>query len=256
MRNLIAAIIALIVYAIFSSNGNVASAPEVTFPDLFKDPAKYDRKRVTISGIADANGGPLWVWRDLKAWRDLEACLKTHRRDCDDTGAIFIAYGNPPSAQVGLYEHLHARRVRATGIIDTRIHGHLGFDPFSLVLEHLEVLPGPRVREFIPILGFFKNDSGMTIKLETWFGDEGMFTEGIRPSALICAGKIGRGTVIAKTMSDVVFAKGEMIPPRLFDPYYDRPWKCYYFRITNHSIDPVYPKDAIGWNKLYNVDRD
>jgi hypothetical protein len=96
----------------------------------------------------------------------------------------------------------------------------------------------------------------MTIKLETKFGNEGMFTEGIRPGELTCAGKIGKGTVTAKTTRDVVFAKAQMIPPRLFDPYYDGPAKAYYFQITNHSIEPVYPKDAIGWNKGYTLDRD
>jgi hypothetical protein len=162
-----------------AGNRTPSGPPQVTFRELFKDPAKYNRKRVTIAGIADAGGGLLWIWRDVKAWRDLEACLKTRRRDCDDTGAIFVVYDTPPRAKVGLYDHVNARHVRATGIIDTRIHGHLGMDPFSMVLEHLEVLPGPRVRDFIPILGYFKNDSGMTIKLETKFGNEGMYTEGI-----------------------------------------------------------------------------
>jgi hypothetical protein len=57
-------------------------------------------------------------------------------------------------------------------------------------------------------------------------------------------------------MTDVIFAEAQMIPPRLIDPYYDRPAKAYYFRITDHSIDPVYPKNAIGWNKGYTLDRD
>jgi hypothetical protein len=149
-------IVALIAYAICGLNTSAASAPEVTFRDLFKDPPKYNRKHVTISGIADADGGLLWIWRDLKAWRDVEACLKSHKRDCDDTGAIFAVYDTPPREKVGLYDHVNARRVRATGIIDTRIHGHLGMDPFSMVLEHLEVLPSPRVPEFIPILGFLE----------------------------------------------------------------------------------------------------
>jgi hypothetical protein len=256
MRNLTASIARLILYAIWSSDMSAAYAPEVTFPELFKNPAKYDRKRVIINGIADAGGGLLWVWRDPKAWQDLKACLKTRGQVCDDTGAIFVVYDTPPRAKVGLYDHVNAHHVRATGIIDTRIRGHLGGDPFSMVLEHLEVLPGPRLREFIPILGFFRNDSGMTIKLETEFGNEGMFTDGIRSGQVIGAGKIGKGTVIVKTMKDVVFAKAQMIPPRLFDPYYDRPAKAYYFRITNHSIEPVYPKDAIGWNKGYTGDRD
>src|SRR5713226_2481225 len=80
-----------------------SAPPQVTFPELFKSPAKYNRKRVTIAGIADAGGGLLWIWRDIKAWRDLEACLKTRRRDCDDTGAIFVVYDTPSRAKVGLY---------------------------------------------------------------------------------------------------------------------------------------------------------
>jgi hypothetical protein len=256
MRNFAARIIGLIAFAICVHNGSAANPPEVAFQELFKNPAKYDRKRVTIRGIADADGGLLWIYRDVKAWRDLEQCLESRKRDCDDTGTIFVPYDTPPRAERGLYDHVNARWVRVTGILDTRLHGHLGGDPFSIVLDKLEVLPGPRVREFIVILGFFKNDSGRTIRFETKSGDESMMTEGVGPGAVIWAGKIGRGTAFAKTMNGVTFAKGDLIPRRLIDPYYDRGLKLYYFRITDHSIEPVLPRDAVGWVKTRLVDRD
>ncbi len=256
MRILSAAMIGLIAYSTVDRNSHATSVPEVTFQELFANPPKYDRKRVTIRGIADAGGGLLWIWRDAKAWRDLEQCLKSRKPDCDNQGAVFIPYQTPPRADTGLYDHVNARWARVTGILDTRIHGHLGGDPFSIVLERLEVLPGPRVREFIPILGFFKNDSGRTIRFETKFGNEAMSTEGVRSGEVIWAGRIDKGTAFAKTMSGVTFAQGEMIPPRLIDPYYDRAMKIYYFRITDHSIDPVLPRDATGWVKTRLVDRD
>ena len=256
MRNLTGPIIGLIVCTICSSNNSAANAPQVTFSELFKHPANYDRKRVTITGIADADGGLLWVWKDVKAWRDLEQCLESRKRDCDSKGAIFVVYDTPARSERGLYDHVNARWIRVTGVLDTRIHGHLGGDPFSIVLEKLEVLPGPRVREFIPIIGFFKNDSGRTIRFETKFGHEAMSTEGVRPGEVIWAGKIGRGTAFAKTMNGVTFAKGDMIPPRFIDPYYDRRLKLYYFRITDHAIEPVLPRDAVGWVKARLIDRD
>jgi hypothetical protein len=252
MRNLITVGVGLLIAVRASA---VAPAPEVSFRDLFSNPAKYDRKRVAIRGIADADGGLFWIWRDVKAWHDMEQCLKSRKRDCDNQGAIFIPYETPPRAERGLYDHVNARWVRVTGILDRRIHGHLGGEPFSIVLERVEVLPGPRIRDFIPILGFFKNDSGRTIRFETKFGNEAMSTEGVRPSEVIWAGKIDKGTAFAKTMSGVTFAKGEMIPPRLMDPYYDRAMKVYYFRITDRSIDPVLPRDAAGWVKAPLVDR-
>jgi hypothetical protein len=232
------------------------NSTEATFAELFRNPEKYDRRRVTITGIADADGGLVWVWRDVKARRDLDAYLERRQRDCDPTDAIFVPYETPIRSLHGLYDHVNGRHVRVTGILDRRIHGHLGGDPFSIVLEDLEVLPGPRVSEFIPIIGFFKNDSGKTIEIETSFGSEGAYAPGIRAGSISCVGKIGQGTIVAKTMKGVVFARGQLIPPRLSDPYYDRPMKSYYFRITSHAIEPVLPKDAIGWNKGYTYDRD
>ena len=124
---------------------------DLTFEDIFANPARFNHKRVTITGLADVGGDAFWVWRDAKAWRHVE-----------DKGAIFVACRIPAGAVVSPYDYANARFVRVTGTIDTSIHGHLGMDPFSLVLERVEVRPGPRQREFLPILGYFQNDTRTT----------------------------------------------------------------------------------------------
>lgn len=243
-------------YAILLSTITGSLAADVTFVELFKNPARYDRKLVTINGVADVGGGHMWVWRDLKAWRDEDAYVSGKKKHIDNDVAIFIFYILPSSAKTDPYDYANARHVRVTGILDTRIKGHLGMDPFSIILHHLEVTPGPRIREMLPVIGFFRNDTNRTINLETKCGTGGGLTFGVQPGGVTCMGEIKRGTAIASTTSDVPFATTQILLPRLFDPYYDRPRKAYYFRVSDRSIEPVLPRNAKNWDLGYLGERD
>ncbi len=128
--------------------------------------------------------------------------------------------------------------------------------PSRLFLRNSKCSLGPESANSLRFSDSLKTTRAETIRFETEFDREAMSTEGVRPGEVVCAGKIGRGTAFAKTMSGVTFAKGRMIPPRLIDPYYDRAMKLYYFRITDHAIEPVLPRDAVGWIKFPLVDRD
>lgn len=90
-------------------------AAEVKFDDVVNNPSRFDRKRVTITGLADVEGDGFWVWRDGRALERV-----------DVKRAIFIAYEIPRHAVISPYAHANLHFVKVTGTIDTRIHGHLG----------------------------------------------------------------------------------------------------------------------------------
>jgi len=220
-------------------------AAEVKFDDLVDNPTRFDRKRVTITGLADVEGDGFWVWRDGRALR----CVDVKR-------AIFIAYEIPAKAAISPYAHANLHFVRVTGTVDTRIHGHLGMDPFSIVLEKVEVLPGPRQKQFLPILVWFRNDSNREVELDVrspptgaWFT---VAPQGTSSSAI----EKGKATAIAKTHAGKIIAQCVLTPPR-FEGFYDREKYAYYFRITNNTIEPVLPSEARKYWRFYPMpDRD
>ncbi len=234
-----------LIVAIFAS-AHVALAAEVKFEQLFANPAKFNRKRVTITGIADSVGDNFWVWRDAAAYRHAE-----------DKGAIFIVFDLPVTAIRSPYEYANAHFVKVTGAIDTSIHGHFGMDPFSLVLERVEVLPGPRLREFLPILGFFRNDTGRTINIRASQGSRGdyVYAQHFEPGTIACFA-IGKGCLVATSLSGKHIVEGRLVPGRSNDVYYDRQKKAHYYQITPDGIKPVLPRNAKGWDSGYTGGRD
>ncbi len=218
----------------------LGQAAETKFADIFSNPAGFNHKRVTITGLADIGGDAFWVWRDAKAWRH-----------ADDEGAIFVAYDIPAKATVSPYDYANARFVRVTGTIDTSIHGHLGMDPFSLVLEHVEVLPGPRQREFLPILGYFQNDTRDKLHIKITDGEG--YTVSDIPAGNHSVFAIKKGAVALTTPCGRIVAQSRLLPPSRF---YDSQKKIYYFRISGSGITSVMPQDAKRWKLSSTGDRD
>lgn len=219
-------------------------AAEVKFDDLVNNPTRFDRKRVTINGLADVEGDGFWVWRDGRALKRV-----------DVKRAIFVAYEIPAKAVISPYAHANLHFVRVTGTVDTRIHGHLGMDPFSIVLEKVEVLPGPRQKQFLPILAWFRNESDREVKMEVKYKNEtAWFT--VEPHTINCTGiEKGKGTAVAKTRSERPFAQCALTPPGS-QGYYDRDKVAYYYRITTDKIEPVLPTEARHWHFYPMPDRD
>jgi hypothetical protein len=223
---------------------HVCVADEVAFDEVVKNPSRFDHRRVTITGLADVEGDGFWVWRDGRALQRV-----------DEKGSIFIAYEIPPHAVRSPYDHANLHFVKVTGIIDTRIHGHLGMDPFSLVLEHVEVLPGSRQKQFLPILVWFRNESDREVKMEVKYKNEtAWFT--VEPHTIDCTGiEKGQGTAVAKTRSERPFAQCALTPPGS-QRYYDADKHSYYYRITKDKIEPVLPNETRHWHFYPMPDRD
>ena len=172
------------------------------FEQLFENPSAFNHKRVTITGIADSVGDNFWVWRDAAAYRHAEA-----------KGAIFIVCNLPVTAVRSPSEYANAHWVKVTGIIDTSVHGHFGMDPFSLVTQRVEVLPGPRLQEFLPILGFFRNDTGQTIDIRAWQDSKAPYEYATHfPPGTITCFAIEKGIVRATSLSGKRLAEGHVNP--------------------------------------------
>jgi hypothetical protein len=220
-------------------------AAEVQFDDVIKNPSRFNHQRVTVTGLAEVQGDTFDLWRDARACKEV-----------DNKHYMFVAQHFPAGARRNPCEYANLHFVKVTGFIETSIHGHLGMDPCSLVLEHVEVLPGPRLKQFLPILGFFRNETVKKINLRAyWRGHDGTSSFGIPPGNIDCFA-IEKGRVEATTVNDKTFAQCELIPPRLIDQFYDRQTKAYYFRISENRIEPVLPQNARGWNRGYMSGRD
>jgi len=227
------------------AGGQACFAADVNFDDLVNNPARFDRRTVTISGLADVEGDGFWVWRDAQALKSVD--LK---------GGIFIAHEIPRGAEFSPYAHANLHFVRVTGMVDTRIHGHLGMDPFSIVLKKVEVLPGPRQRQFLPILAWFKNETHHNVDIEVKSPPTGAFFS-LGPNGMSSAAiEKGKNTAIAKTGSGTVTARYVLTHPRSAR-FYDQTKRAYYLRITDNGIDPVLPSEARKHWRFYPMpDRD
>src|SRR5205807_10062104 len=113
------------------------------------------------------------------------------------------------------------------------------------------------LREFLHILGVFRNDTGriVDIRASRRGGVDYVHVLHVAP-ATIAGFAVEKGTVTATSVAGKTLAEGKIMPARLIDPYYDRQKKAYYYRITHSSIEPVLPQDAQGWGRGYTGGRD
>ena len=219
---------------------------EVRFDDLMRNPSRFHQQQVTVTGLAEV-GYTIELWRDVRARHrvDLKRVITVVQRVDEARRGSVIA----PHSEANLYW------VKVTGIVDTHLHGRVGDEPFQLLLEHLEILPGPRERQFLPVLGYFRNDTSITVRL-TAYRPSGKYAEtGAGPGG-ITEIAIHKGKVVVSRLSGKPLAQCELTSPRGAGSYYDPQRKAYYFRITNTGIQPVLPQGARGWNLGYTGDRD
>ena len=214
---------------------------ETVFDDVVKHPSRFNHKRVTVRGLADVGGDEFALWRDARALK--HADLKHY---------ICIAVQFRRGATRNPYEYANLHFVKVTGVVDTDIHCFGGTDPFAIRLERVEVLPGKRLKEFLCVIGFFKNDTPQSIDIQMSWG-EALLNLG---PGEITSMAIRKGTTAALNRSGRRFAQCDLMSPQLGERYYDREIKAYYYRITKNSIEPVLPSDAKEWKRGYTYDRD
>jgi hypothetical protein len=219
---------------------------DVPFDELVASPARFNRHRVTVKGLAEVGGDDFDLWRDTEARKRVD--IKQH---------IFVAQRfdqQPRNSVLAPYRYANLRWVKVTGMVDTSFHGRFGMDPFALWVKRVQMLSGPRERQFLPIIGYFKNETSNTISINgSWRG--GGVQSGAGPGGIDCFA-IGRGWVAVTVKSGKPIGRCDLMPPRLVDQYYDRQKKAYFFRITDRAVQPVLPPDAKSWNLGDTMDRD
>lgn len=235
--------------AVWLALARTSFALEVPFDELLKNPARFNRQEVTIEGLFEVEGDDNYLWRDARARKQLDWKHWIH---------VVPDLSLPPYPGTNMSPDSRANLhwVRLTGIVDTTFHGRIGDEPFGLLQKKVEVLPGPRLKQFLAILAWFKNDSGREAKMEVKFGREtAWFT--ISPGRIGVNGiEKGTGTAIAKTSSEKSFAECALTPPGS-ERYFDRDKYAYYYRITKNTIEPVLPSEAKTHWRLYPYpDRD
>ena len=221
-------------------------AIEISADQLIKNPKKFDRQRVTVRGIADDGGTRLLIYADYNA------------KKRNDLKRMFVAYVDPklgpyPGTNFGHYADTNARPVKVTGIIDARLKGMFGFDPFGMQLERVQVL-GPRIHEVLIPLAYFRNDSKRKVEVNGSYGDQGFSVE-------IDPGKHDETGVDKHLLVRILIAKREIAR---FGPMTDEQWhryfdpkkRSFYFRITNNAIQLVAPKAARTWKWYPDPERD
>lgn len=226
-----------------------AFAGEVSFDALLSDPQRYHHRQVTVTGIAEIGGGmdfPLWREADTRRRGDLKKVMSVLQRQDEMERALRSGKGIAPHSSANL------RRVKVAAIVDTDLHGRFRDEPFQLLLEKLQVLPGRRLYEFLPVIGFFQNGSSQEVRF-TLFDTRGHFAgeTGAGPHGITQIG-VKKGTAVVTTLGGKKLATCPTADSRYFDPAK----KGYYFRFASGKIGPVFPRDATSWSLGYLGDRD
>ena len=146
--------------------------------------------------------------------------------------------------------------VKVTGVIDTSFRGRFGTERFGLLQKKIEILPGRRLKQFLTVLAWFKNETRYEIEIEIEHPPTGssfgvargdMESGAVEKGKNIATAKTKTGTIIAHRVINNVPSSG----------FYDRDKHAYYFRVSENTIEPVPPNFARQHWRFYAMpDRD
>lgn len=224
----------------------VCSAAEVQFADLYKTPARFSGTKVTVRGLVEVDGDYIYVWPDAA----------TCKRQ-DFKRSIFVVQDlrkDPyPGTNLSPYSPANLHWAKVTGTVNMSYHGLFGDLPFGLRLGKIEVLPGPRLKDLLPVLVYLHNETGKNVELQL---KAGALSEGctVSPNEVY-------ETAIPRDRWKVVASFGgrpflSSFVGRLSGAYYDHERRAFYYRITPRSIDPVIPQDTRRWKFAPSPERD
>jgi hypothetical protein len=222
-----------------------AFATEVQFDDLRTNFKQYDRQQVTVKGILEVAGNDNYLYRDIQGRERQRVWIHV----LPDLNRPDSAGGLAPDAPANLHW------VKVTGVIDASFHGHFGNEPFGLRQTKIELLTGPRLKQFLSTLAWFKNESRHNVGIEI---DAGRWAT----SFDLEPGEVGSADMYKGTNNVTVTTKdGKVLTKLKFDNVqpshsYDRQRHAYYFRITNREITPVPPTEARNWKFAPTPERD
>jgi hypothetical protein len=213
---------------------------------VIRHPERFNRQHVTVTGLIETGGDDHELWRDVSALkhRDLERSIHVWP---DLSRPTYPGTNMSPDSPANLHW------VKLTGIIDTSIHGRFGTERFGMTLEKIQILPGPRLKEFLPILSWFKNESDNSVKVYVQSKDQSSeFT--LRHNDLEPTLTEGpKCTATVTRMNGSSYRKTDLTGPTS-RKYYDAERRYYYFRITKIGVEPVLPAEGRRW-KTFMPDR-
>ena len=219
--------------------GQTAYAREVPFDEVLSNPARYNNQQVSVKGIAEVVGDDFELWRDERALR--ETNLKHQIEVVQDLG--LPPY---PGTNVSRYSPANLHWVKVTGTVNTAWHGRFGFDSFGLILEHVQILAGPRLKQFLDSAIWLKNDTPRRLKVDVQskYGEE---MSGVGPGGLYYTEIPLRSNArLDLTLEGKLFARLQFVP-LLAQRYYDPDKRSYYGRITEGKVTLVPPSEAKSW---------
>ena len=226
-----------------------SQAIDLSVDDLLKNYSRLAGRRVTVVGLAEVNGSDFYLW-------DLQD--STHKRQ---SGAVSVLWdmrlpNYPPGSNIAHYTYLNLRRVRVTGLVDTHFHGRWGDIPFGFDLKRVDVVAGPRQRQFLRNLGVFHNSMsvGVWVRLERRRRANEWTDMELAPGGYNDT-EIEDGFAVVTSLSGKPIAKCKIAVGEASRRYYDSRQHVYYYDIRNSRIKLVMPEEAKHWDLLPMVDR-
>lgn len=224
----------------------VCAAAEIPFNALYKAPSRFSSQTVTVRGLIEVAGDYIYIWPDAAA------CKRQ-----DYKKSIFVVQDlrkDPyPGTNLSPYSPANLRWAKVSGTVDVSYHGLFGDLPFGLRLGKIDVLPGPRLKELLPVLVYLRNETGRDVELLLKAG-------GLSQGWTIPRGEVDESAIPRDGWSAVAsFARHPFLSSsirRLSGAYYDRERRAYYYRITLRSFEPVLPHDARSWKFAPSPERD
>ena len=222
-----------------------ALVAEVQFDDLRANFIRYDGQQVTVKGILEVPGNDSYLYRDIQGRERQHVWIHV----LPDLNRPDSAGGLAPDAPANLHW------VKVTGVIDTSFHGHFGNEPFGLRQTKIKVLPGPRLKQFLLTLAWFKNESQHKVSI-------GIDARPWSTSFDVSPGEVESADMYKGTNNVTVTTKdGKVLTKLKFENiqsshFYDRQRHACYFRITDRKITPVPRSDARNWKFAPTPDRD
>lgn len=222
------------------------AASEVRFADLHSAPARFAGQPVTVRGLVEVAGDYIFLWPDS------EACKKQAYKK-----SIFVVQDlrkKPyPGTNLSPYSPTNLRWAKVSGTVDTSYHGLFGDLPFGLRLGKIEVLPGPRLKELLPILAYFHNETGKDVQVQLKAGS-------ITETSSIAAGDVYESAIPREGWKAVITFGGRPLVSsfvrRSSSAYYDREHRAFYYRIMPGGIEPVLPGATTHWKFAPTPERD